>query len=155
MFGDKLAVLPPGGYCDVFAPPEGAECGGATDWAEALILPWITFAIPFTAVYARVISRIARDDRRRSLLVLGRMLGRDIGYVIGFSLFLEVVFGIPGLGGQMLAALEGLATEWVMSAFLLASLVAIAWHFVLDVIVCALDEDLRAAWPVAAIRKPA
>lgn len=118
-------------------------------------MPWITFAIPFTAVYARVISRIARDDRRRSLLVLGRMLGRDIGYVIGFSLFLEVVFGIPGLGGQMLAALEGLATEWVMSAFLLASLVAIAWHFVLDVIVCALDEDLRAAWPVAAIRKPA
>jgi peptide/nickel transport system permease protein len=152
LVGYKLGWLPLGGYCDVFSPRKDDPCSGSVEWAKALLLPWITFALPFAAIYGRVASRIAGDDRRRGLLLLGRMLGRDIGYVIGVSLFIEVAFGVPGLGARMLFAVESFSAEWTAAAFLVAILLAFAWHFLVDIAVAALDKDLRAEWPVAEIR---
>src|SRR5262249_50324613 len=53
VFGARLRLLPTAGYCDVFHPTPG--CGGPRQWADHLVLPWIAFALPFAAVYTRMI----------------------------------------------------------------------------------------------------
>jgi ABC-type dipeptide/oligopeptide/nickel transport system permease component len=51
--GFKLGLTPLGGYCDLVNP--STACGGPVQWAHAMILPWITFAILFAALYVRMI----------------------------------------------------------------------------------------------------
>ena len=87
-----------------------------------MILPWITFAILFAALYVRMIRanvmetmnedyvRTARakgaPERtvirshvlRNALLPVVTMLGMDIGLALGGAIFTETVFGLPGLG---------------------------------------------------------
>ena len=48
--GYKAGLTPLGGYCDMVNP--STDCGGPVDWAHALILPWITFAVLFAARHA-------------------------------------------------------------------------------------------------------
>ena len=48
--GFRLGWTPITGYCDVFSPH--SDCGGVTDWASHLILPWVAFALVAAAGYA-------------------------------------------------------------------------------------------------------
>jgi peptide/nickel transport system permease protein len=159
--GFKLEWLPIQGYCDVFNP--GNECGGATEWAKHLVLPWISFAPFFAAVYARgllgVVSGIRKaeaEDRaaltRRSVLGMARTLGRDFGFAVGAAVVLEVIFGLPGVGRTLFVGLASFDLRVAETVLLWAALLAIAVHFLADVIVCALDADLRAEWPFSYAR---
>src|SRR4029079_7407797 len=53
VFGFRLGWFPISNYCNFFNHAGG--CGGAAQWASHLILPWITYAILFAALYARMI----------------------------------------------------------------------------------------------------
>jgi peptide/nickel transport system permease protein len=151
--GYKFKLLPIGGYCDFFAPR--TDCGGAGDWAEGLVLPGLTLALFFAAIYARVIARVARipgeDLGRRKALVIVRMLGRDFGYALGVAAFVELTFGLPGLGATTLYSLFGFDAAVAQAAIIYALVIGIAWHFLVDALVGALDSDLRAEWPVASV----
>jgi ABC-type dipeptide/oligopeptide/nickel transport system permease component len=165
-FAHKLGWFSTGRYCDFFDPPrEAMGCGGAVDWAKGLVLPCFTFALFFAAVYTRILRVLLKDvltakaeDRgrlaRRSKLVMARILGRDIGFAIGAAVFVEGAFGIPGLGFDVVQGAE-FDAPIAETALLYASLIAITVHFLVDVIVGALDSDLRAEWPVAGMPKPA
>lgn len=149
------AGLVPLGYCDFFNPPNDAECGGGADWIRSLILPGFTLAIFFAAIYARVIACILRVpgevSGRRRALVIARMFGRDVGYALGAAALVEVVFGVPGLGATLVASVEVFDLPVIESVLLVAIWLAIGIHFLLDVVVGALDSDLRAEWPVASV----
>ena len=120
--GFKWGILPNAGYCDMINPPEGATCGGPVDWFTHMILPWITFAILFTAIYVRMIRSnvmdtlgedyvrtarakgapepqvMSRHVLRNALLPVVTMLGMDIAIGLGGAIFTETIFGLPGLG---------------------------------------------------------
>jgi peptide/nickel transport system permease protein len=133
-----------GGYCTFFhqtAPPATAHvfsptqsfapCQGPKDWATHLILPWVTFALFFVALYMRVLRarlletlnthyvRTARAKGAGELRVLTRhalpnviaptiiMLAMDAGTAIGISIYIEVVYGLQGIGHLVLNALSG------------------------------------------------
>ena len=51
--GFRLHAFPLGGYCDLFHP--ATTCGGPVQWAYHLVLPWLTFAILFAALYVRMV----------------------------------------------------------------------------------------------------
>src|SRR5213080_919253 len=51
--GFRLGWAPITGYCDFFNPV--TDCGGPTQWAWHLMLPWVTFAVLFAALYVRMI----------------------------------------------------------------------------------------------------
>ena len=51
--GFKLGWTPITGYADFFNPT--TEAGGPVQWAYHMLLPWITFAILFAALYVRLI----------------------------------------------------------------------------------------------------
>src|ERR1044072_2741575 len=52
LLGFKFHIFPFTGYCEVFSPT--TICGGPTQWAYHLILPWFVFALLYAAMYARM-----------------------------------------------------------------------------------------------------
>ena len=155
--GFKWNWLPGANYCDFFNPAH--DCGGAADWSKHLVLPWLTFALFFGAVYGRVlwyllikVRRGKEEERRRrrrgALLGFARIVGRDVGFAIGAAAFVEEIFFIPGLGWYFLYGIQAFDLPVAEAALLYATLFAVGIHFLVDVIVGALDADARAAWPV-------
>lgn len=157
--GAEWGWLPIGGYCDFFDPPQDGCAGGAAEWTKHLVLPWIIFGLFFAAIYARVFRVLMRDVRlaeaesrprlaRRARLVAARIIGRDVGFAVGAAVLVETAFGIPGLGRLVV-----LGTDHDLrigeAALLYAAFLAIAFHFLADVVVGALDSELRSDWPFA------
>src|SRR5215211_8382669 len=111
--GFKLGLTPLGGYCDLINP--STDCGGPVQWAHSLILPWITFAILYAALYTRMIRanvletmnedyvrtarakgapehRVMRSHiLRNAMLPIVTILGMDIGILLGGAIFTESV----------------------------------------------------------------
>jgi peptide/nickel transport system permease protein len=120
--GFRLGWFPNAGYCDFINPDPTATCGGPAQWAYHLVLPWITFALLFSAIYVRMIRANVMDTLgedyvrtarakgapeqqvmrnhvlRNALLPIVTMLGMDIGIALGGAIFTETIFGLPGLG---------------------------------------------------------
>ena len=142
LFGERWQWVPPTGYCNLqgagppspptfSSAPLQAPCGGVRDWTTHLILPWITFALFFVALYMRMLRarlletlnthyvRTARAKGAGEFRVLGRhalpnvvspmivMLAMDAGTAIGISIYIESVYFLPGVGHLVLTALSG------------------------------------------------
>jgi ABC-type dipeptide/oligopeptide/nickel transport system permease component len=142
LFGERWRWLPPTGYCNLTGPPAQPDfrlangsiphaCGGLRDWTTHLILPWVTFALFFVALYMRMLRarlletlhthyvRTARAKGAGEMRVLRKhalpnviapmiiMLAMDAGTAIGISIYIESVYFLPGLGHLVLNALSG------------------------------------------------
>jgi peptide/nickel transport system permease protein len=164
--GFKGGWLPITGYCDFFDPQPGVGCGGAVDWTKHLVIPWITVGIIFAAVYVRILRVVlketaaaTRDDRRgdarRWKLMFARVIGRDFGLALGAAVFIEMMFSIPGIASQAVRSAGVRDAPLAETLLLYAAFLGIAVHFLVDVTVGALDEDLRVKWPFARIHRPA
>ena len=133
-FADLHLPWPPlGGYCPLLS--HGPGCGGPTDWAGHLVLPWFTFALLFLALYTRMIRvsvaetlhedfvRTARakgagETRVLRLHVLPSaslrvltMVGMEIGTAIGVCVYIETVYDVRGLGRLAVLAMGGATTS--------------------------------------------
>jgi peptide/nickel transport system permease protein len=139
----KWDLFPTGGYANFFGAPAGMP-GGAIDWADHLFLPAFVLCLPFAALYTRIIRamvrnvRTARADaaeeeraraadaaRRAGLVTTAKGLLRDVGWLIGLALFVEVGFNLPGLGQTMTLAAEQADTPVLESVLVFATLVAV------------------------------
>jgi peptide/nickel transport system permease protein len=161
LFGFKLGRAPPSGYCDFFNAH--ADCGGAVDWLSHVIVPAALLALFPAAVYARLVRaehpRIRKSQEterafRRLALPLARVAGRDFGFLIGAAIFVEAAFSLQGIGQMLASGTAGYDRMVVQAALVYAAVLAIGVHLVVDLIVGALDPDLRAEWPVARMPKP-
>jgi peptide/nickel transport system permease protein len=137
-------------------------------WAWHLLLPWIAAALPFAGAYVQVVRAsllqaadehwvrtarakglsekrvIRRHVLRDGLIPPVNVWGLDFSYALGgFALYVEVIFGLPGIG---LLTSETLGTfdppPIVGLAIYLAIVVALA-SAVVDVIVAFLDPRIR------------
>jgi peptide/nickel transport system permease protein len=179
IFGRRLGWLPDSGYCPLLttAPEpgfgtDGATCGGPLDWATHLVLPWLSFALLFLALYLRqirtqslavlqepfvTVARAKGATERRVLLrhvvpgvsvVVVTMVAMDVGTALGIALFVEVVYGLPGLGRLLIVAVQGFVgfDRPVIVGIVLASGAAvIVVTFVADVLAAAIDPRVRSA----------
>jgi peptide/nickel transport system permease protein len=163
--GYKAGLTPLGGYCDMVNP--STECGGPVEWASHLILPWISFAILFAALYVRMIRanvlealnedyvRTARAKGapewlvmrshvlRNAMLPVVTMLGMDIGLALGGAVFTESVYGLPGLGKRALEALEGFDLPAVMGIVVFATFCVIVFNLIVDLLYAVIDPRIR------------
>ncbi len=168
-FGFKWHVTPIAGYCDFFNPSVGSECGGPTQWAYHMILPWMTFALLFAALYVRMIRanvlealhedyvRTARAKGasgprvivahvlRNALLPVVTILGMDIGTALGGAIFTESIYGLPGLGQISLHALNNLDLPTVMGVVVFATVMIIVFNLVVDLLYAWVDPRIRLA----------
>jgi peptide/nickel transport system permease protein len=163
--GYKAGLTPLGGYCDMFNP--STDCGGPVQWAHSLILPWVTFACLYAALYTRMIRatvlealnedyvRTARAKGapewqvmrshvlRNAMLPIVTILGLDIGLLVGGAIFTETVFGLPGLGRRALLALEGFDLPTVMGITVFATLMVIVANLIVDLLYAVIDPRIR------------
>jgi peptide/nickel transport system permease protein len=163
--GLKLGLAPGGGYCDLVSPSTG--CGGPVQWAWHLWLPWITFALMFAAIYMRMVrasvlealgedyvrtarakgaseARIMRRHvLRNAMLPVVTMLGMDIGLALGGAVFVERVYGLPGLGGIAIQSLGRRDLPVIMGVVLFATLAVIVLNLLVDLLYAAIDPRSR------------
>lgn len=169
LFGYKLGWTPITGYCDVFSPSAGAQCGGPIDWAYHMILPWATFALLFAALYVRLIRanvmetmnedyvRTARAKGtpnwqvmrshvlRNSMLPIVTILGMDIALALGGAIFTESIFGLPGLGRSVILAYDKSDLPVIVGIVVFATIAIIVFNLVVDCLYAVIDPRIRLA----------
>ncbi|MFL6018432.1 MAG: ABC transporter permease [Gaiellaceae bacterium] len=165
LVGFKLGWTPITGYCDFVNP--STDCGGPVQWAYHMILPWITFAVLFAALYVRMIRanvmeasgedyvRTARAKGapehvvirshilRNALLPVVTMLGMDIGVALGGAIFTETIFALPGLGQTALVAITNFDLPTVQGVVVFATISIIVFNLVVDLLYAVIDPRIR------------
>jgi peptide/nickel transport system permease protein len=154
-FGYDWEIFPVGNYVNFVDDP--------IDWAYHLILPAFVLCLPFAAIYTRVVRasagnvRRARADasdeerdeagaraRRAGLVTIAKGLLRDIGWLIGLALFVEVGFNLPGVGRTTELATFNADTPVIENVLIFATLVAFGIHLVGTLIGGAVSARWRA-----------
>jgi peptide/nickel transport system permease protein len=157
--GTSVNIFPIEGWVSLTANP--------WEWLRHLILPGLTLALGFTGFYARFVRalvleqldedyvRTARSKgagRPRVLRVhVGRvvapsiitLLGLDVGAAIGAVLFVELVFGLPGLGFVAVNSIQNLDYPVTVGVVTFTGLLTVGAMTVADLAVAALDPRIR------------
>jgi peptide/nickel transport system permease protein len=166
-FGFKLGLFPITGYANFFGG--GGAQAGPIEWAYHMVLPWITFAILFAALYARMIRanvlealnedyvRTARAKGapewlvmrshvlRNALLPVVTMLGMDMAVALGGAPFTETVYGLPGLGKTLLQSIEGFDLPTTQGIVVFATVCIITLNLIVDLLYAWIDPRIRLA----------
>lgn len=165
-FGFRLGWTPITGYCDLREPAPG-QCGGFGAWAHHMVLPWLTFAILFAALYVRMVRasvmetmgedyvRTARAKGapewlvmrshvlRNALLPVVTILGMDIGLALGGAIFTETVYSLPGLGRIAIEAVNNHDLPIVQGVVVFATVAIIFFNLVVDLLYAWIDPRIR------------
>ena len=176
IFGDQLRWLPDSGYCTLVKhpiPPNSfgfngsIPCaGGPWPWFEHLILPWVSFALLFLALYTRIsrasvlevlhedFVRTARAKGAGDARVLGRhvlpnaglrvvtMIGMEIATAIGVCVYIESAFAMPGLGRLAVGAFSGtfgLDLPLILAVVTMIAVVVVLGNLIVDLLYALLD----------------
>lgn len=140
-----------------------------TGWLGGMILPWITLAFLYAAMYARITRatmlevlgedyiRTARAKGLREHTVVGKhamrstmtplltMLGMDLGALIGGAILTESTFNLPGLGRAVLDATRNQDLPIVLGVTLITSLAVLLANLAVDVLYAVIDPRVRLA----------
>jgi peptide/nickel transport system permease protein len=167
--GYKWQLAPITGYCD-FAYA-ATSCGGPIQWAYHLVLPWITFAVLFAALYVRMIRanvldvleedyvRTARAKGmgewkvlrshvlRNAFLPVVTMLGMDIAVTLNAAVFVETVYGLPGLGRTAVRALQRQDLPVILGIVVWTTITILVLNLIVDLLYNWLDPRVRLAEP--------
>jgi peptide/nickel transport system permease protein len=158
------------GYCSLFG---GGQCSGAGQWAKHLVLPWIAFAAGLVAIYMRMVRatvletldephvqtarakgasewRVVRSHVLRTAAApIATMLAMDIGMALGIALYVEVVFGLNGLGfaawNAMIPGQTGFDLPVIAGVTLICAVAIVFLNLVVDVLCGILDPRIRLA----------
>jgi peptide/nickel transport system permease protein len=164
----KAGAFPLGGYCDLITPE--TACGGPVQWAWHLVLPWVTFALLYAALYMRMVRasvletidedyvRTAKAKgapewivlrshvMRNAMLPIVTMLGMDVGVWIANAIFVERVFALPGIGSLLSVGLARRDLPIIMSIVVFVSVVVVVVNLVVDLLYAWLDPRVRLAY---------
>jgi len=137
-------------------------------WFEGLIIPWITLAVLYIGLYARVLRaalletasedfvRTARAKRltetrvlvrhtlRTSLITFVSLFGLDFGVLVGGgALLTEVVFGIHGVGYLTYQSLANLDLPTIMATVVYGAFFIVLANVLVDILYARLDPRVR------------
>jgi peptide/nickel transport system permease protein len=168
VFGVKLGWTPIANYANFFGATAGSgQPGGPWQWFYHLILPWITFAILFAALYVRMVRanvmetlnedyvRTARakgapEHRvlfshvlRNALLPVVTMLGMDVGVALGGAIFTESVYQIHGLGWSLITAIGASDFATVQGVVVFATIAILTLNLFVDLLYAWIDPRIR------------
>lgn len=154
-----FTLLPPGGYVPLTEDP--------LQWMWHLVLPWVTLALVCAAIYARL-SRgqlleimgedyvrtarakglregrvVYRHALRSALPALITQLGTDLGVMLGGSIVIEQVFGLPGLGALAVSAVQNQDRPVVIGVVLLGGAFVVVMNIVVDSLYVLMDSRIR------------
>ncbi|MCW2939889.1 MAG: binding-protein-dependent transport system inner rane component [Actinomycetia bacterium] len=136
-------------------------------WAQELILPWITLAFLYAALYARLTRAgmldtlnedyirtarakglrektvIIKHGLRATLTPLLTVFGLDVGLLLGGAVLTEKAFGLKGLG---MLALDGIGSSdlpVVVGVTLIGALFIVLANLAVDILYAVVDPRVR------------
>jgi peptide/nickel transport system permease protein len=161
LFAVKLNWLPSGGYIDLAAGYVGWRY--AIDVAVHLVLPTLTLALIYFAIYLRVMRAsmlevmtldfvrtarakgvreagvLVRHALRNALLPMVTIIGLQAGAMLGGSVVVESVFSLPGLGRLAYESVRQRDLNMLLGIVFMSSLLVIAINFLVDMLYARLD----------------
>ncbi|MGA3563237.1 ABC transporter permease [Melissospora conviva] len=136
-------------------------------WAQGMVLPWLTLALMFSAIYARLARaqmvetlnedfiRTARAKGAPKRRVYGRhalraaitpivtVAGLDVGSALGGTVITETTFGLQGLGRTAVEAVRQGDLPTIMATVLLAAVFVVVANLVVDLLYAFIDPRVR------------
>jgi len=159
-FSYTLGWFPPGGsYTPLLENP--------LEWAYDLILPWVTLAFLYAAMYARLTRAgmletmnedyirtarakglaertvVLKHALRSTLTPVLTVFGLDLGLLVGGAVLTESTFSLPGLGAYTVQALSSNDLPKVLGVTLLAAGFVVLANLVVDVLYAVIDPRVR------------
>ena len=140
---------------------------GVGPWAWHLVLPWLTLAAAYAALYARLLranlievmqedyirtarakglperSVILRHGVRSAVTPIVTALGLDIGSLLGGAILTEAVFNVPGVGRLSYDAILHSDLPVIQGVVLFAAFFIIVANLIVDVAYAFLDPRVR------------
>ncbi|WP_088284098.1 ABC transporter permease [Kineosporia sp. A_224] len=154
--------VPPLGYAPL--------SDGVGQWALHLLFPWLTLAVLYAGIYARVLRGemvtalgedfvrtarakgvserriLVRHALRTSLIPIVSLFGLDFGALVGGSALLtEVVFGLQGVGKLTYNALQNFDLPVILATVIYAAFFVVLANAIVDLLYAWLDPRVRHA----------
>ncbi len=155
----QLELFPSGGYVPLSEDP--------IEWANHLILPWVTLAVVYVGLYSRVLRSnmldamgedyvrtarakglserqvMTRHVLRNSLVPIITLFGLDFGALLGGSILVEAVFGLEGIGRYTYESLINFDLPPVMAVVLFGAFFVVLFNTLVDIAYAYLDPRVK------------
>ncbi|GAA3729026.1 ABC transporter permease [Salinactinospora qingdaonensis] len=154
-------IFPPGGsYTPLLDNP--------LEWAYGLILPWLTLAFLYAAMYARMTRAgmldtmgedyirtarakglpertvVTKHGLRAALTPIITIFGLDLGLMLGGAVLTESTFSLPGLGKFAVDAIRANDLPVVLGVTMFTALFVVVANLLVDLLYVWVDPRVRA-----------
>ncbi|MDX6602970.1 MAG: peptide/nickel transport system permease protein [Solirubrobacterales bacterium] len=155
----KTEIFPSGGYVEFGEDP--------FEWANHLILPWVTLAILYAGFYSRVLRSsmldvmnedyvrtarakglserrvMSRHVMRNSLIPIVTLFGLDFGALLGGAILIESIFSLNGVGQYAFEALANTDLPPILAIVLFGAFFVVLFNTLVDIAYAWLDPRIR------------
>jgi peptide/nickel transport system permease protein len=155
----QLELFPSGEYVPLSEDP--------IEWANHLILPWVTLAIVYVGLYSRVLRSnmldamgedyvrtarakglserqvMTRHVLRNSLAPIITLFGLDFGALLGGAILVEAVFDLEGIGAYTYESLINFDLPPVMAVVLFGAFFVVLFNTLVDIAYAYLDPRVK------------
>ena len=136
-------------------------------WARNLVLPWVTLAFLYAALYARLTRAgmletmsedyirtarakglpertvIVRHGLRAALTPIITIFGMDLGALLGGAILTETTFSLHGLGLFTVLAVQNQDLPEILGVTMLAAFFIVIANLVVDILYAVVDPRVR------------
>jgi len=137
------------------------------DWAWNLVLPWVSLAFLYSALYARLTRAgmletmgedyirtarakglpertvVVKHGLRSALTPIVTIFGLDFGLLIGGALITEQVFSLQGIGNYAVGAVQDNDLPKILGVTMVAAAFIVVCNLLVDIVYAALDPRVR------------
>ncbi|MDI2124646.1 ABC transporter permease [Yinghuangia seranimata] len=159
LFSYKWAIFPNLHYVPLTQDPVA--------WAKNLVLPWVTLAFLYSALYARLTRAgmletmaedyirtarakglnervvVVRHGLRAALTPIVTIFGLDLGLLLGGAVLTETAFSLPGVGQYAVQAINENDLPKIMAVTTLAAFFIVIANLLVDILYVVLDPRVR------------
>jgi peptide/nickel transport system permease protein len=159
LFSYKWAIFPSVQYVGITSNP--------LLWAKNLVLPWVTLAFLYAALYARLTRAgmletmnedyirtarakglpertvILKHALRAVLTPIVTIFGLDLGLLIGGAILTEITYSLHGLGWFTIQAIQNQDFPEIMGVVMLAAFFIVIANLVVDILYAVIDPRVR------------
>jgi peptide/nickel transport system permease protein len=159
LFSYKWAIFPNVHYVSITSNP--------LLWARNLVLPWITLAFLYAALYARLTRAgmletmgedyirtarakgvperqvVVKHGLRAALTPIVTIFGLDLGLLLGGAILTETTFSLPGLGQFTILAIQNQDLPEILGVVMIASFFIVIANMIVDILYAVVDPRVR------------
>ncbi len=159
LFSYKWSIFPNVHYVSITSNP--------LLWARNLVLPWITLAFLYAALYARLTRAgmletmgedyirtarakglperkvVIKHGLRAALTPIVTIFGLDLGLLLGGAILTESTFSMPGLGQFTILAIQNQDLPEILGVVMIASFFIVIANMIVDILYAVVDPRVR------------